>query len=69
LAEAESTAENLLTVLAKMSIKAGKTIKRVSILARQLKEISLSLVMAREKEAVIVLKVECAICRLMTPRV
>jgi hypothetical protein len=69
LAKAESTAENLLTALIKMNIKAKKAIKRASILAGQLEKISLSLVIIREKEAAITLKIECAICRLITLRV
>jgi hypothetical protein len=55
--------------LAGISLKAGKTIERVSILARQLKEIFLSLVMAREEKAAIILRVGCIICRLVTPKV
>jgi hypothetical protein len=69
LAEAESTAENLLTALAEMSLKAKKAIKRVSILAKQLKKISLSLVMIRKEEAAMVPKIGCIICRLVTSKV
>jgi uncharacterized coiled-coil protein SlyX len=68
LAEAENTAENLSTALAELSVKIGKTIKRVSILTGQLKKTSLSLVIAREKEAIIALKNECTIYYLITPR-
>jgi hypothetical protein len=69
LAEAESTAENLSIALAGLSIEAGKAIKRVSILAGQLEEVFLFLMIVREEEAAIVLKVGCIICRLMIPRV
>jgi hypothetical protein len=69
LAEAESTAENLSIALAGLSIKTGKAIKRASILAGQLKEVSLSLIMAREKKAVMVLRSEYTICRLIIPRI
>jgi hypothetical protein len=69
LAEVESTAENLSTVLAGISIEAGKTIERVSILIKQLEKISLSLVMTRKEEAAMVLRVGYIICRLITLRV
>jgi hypothetical protein len=69
LAEAENTAENLSTALAGMSIEAGKTTERASILAEQLKKVSLSLIMAREEEAAIAPRIRCTICRLITPRV
>jgi len=49
LAEAESTAKNLSTALAEISIKTGKAIERASILTNQLKEASLSLIMAKEE--------------------
>jgi hypothetical protein len=55
--------------LARVSLKAGKTTEKASILAGQLEKISLSLIITREKEAAIVLKVGYIICRLMTPRV
>jgi hypothetical protein len=55
--------------LAKISLKAGKVTEKASILAGQLKKASLSLVIIREEEAVIVSKVRCTICRLMTFRV
>jgi hypothetical protein len=69
LAEAESTAENLLIALAGLSIEAGKAIERVSILAGQLEKASLSLIMIREKKAIIALKNECIIYHLVTPRI
>jgi peroxiredoxin len=69
LAEAENTTKNLSTALAGMSIKTEKTIKRASILAKQLKEISLSLIMARKKKAAMIPKIEYTICRLMTPKI
>jgi hypothetical protein len=69
LAEAESTAENLSTALAGMSIKTEKTTKKVSILAGQLEKTSLSLVIIRKEEAVMILKIRYIIYRLMTPRV
>jgi len=64
LIKAENTAENLLIALAGLSIKAGKTIKRASILAGQLEKVSLFLVITREEEAIIALKSEYTICRL-----
>jgi hypothetical protein len=69
LAEAENTAKNLSTALAKMSIKVRETIKRALILAGQLEEASLFLIIIREEEAVMVLRVGCTICRLVTLRV
>jgi hypothetical protein len=69
LAKVENTAENLLTALTGISIKAGKAIERVSILIRQLEKIFLFLMIVKEKKAVIVLRVGYIICRLMTPRV
>jgi hypothetical protein len=55
--------------LAGISLKAGKTIKRVSILVRQLEEVSLFLIMAREEETAMAFQIRYIICRLMTPRV
>jgi len=69
LAETEQTAENLSTALTELSIEAGKTTKRVSILAGQLKKISLFLVIAKKEEAAMTLKVRYIIYRLMTPKV
>jgi hypothetical protein len=69
LAEAESTAENLSTALIRMSLEAGKIIKRVSILAGQLEKVSLSLIIIRKEEAAMALRVGYTIYRLMTPRV
>jgi hypothetical protein len=68
LAETESTAENLSTALAGLSVEIGKAIERVSILAGQLEEASLFLVIIREEEATIVLRNECTICHLVTLR-
>jgi hypothetical protein len=69
LAEVESTAENLLTALAGISIKVGEAIKRALILARQLEEASLSLVIVGKKEVIIAFRNECTIYRLITPRI
>ena len=69
MAEAESTAKNLSIALAGLSVETGKATERVSILAGQLEKVLLSLIMAREKEAVIMLKNECTICHLMTLRI
>jgi hypothetical protein len=55
--------------LARISIKAGEAIEKALILAGQLEKASLSLVMAREKEAVIILKIRYTICRLVTLKV
>jgi hypothetical protein len=55
--------------LAGISLKARKAIKKASILTEQLEKASLSLIMAKEKEAAIVPRVKYTICRLMTPRV
>jgi hypothetical protein len=52
-----------------MSLEAEKAIKRVSILAGQLEKAFLSLIMAKEKEAIIEPRVRYTIYRLMTPRV
>jgi len=65
LTKAENTAKNLSTALTRISIKTRKAIKKVSILAGQLKKISLFLVIAREEEAIMALKNECTICRLI----
>jgi hypothetical protein len=69
LAEIESTTENLSIALAGLSVEAGKAIERISILAGQLKEASLSLVMARKKKAMIAPRNEYIICYLITPRI
>ena len=66
MAEAENTVKNLSTALAGLNVETGKTIERASILAGQLEKVSLSLVMAREEEAIIVLKNEYTICYLIT---
>jgi hypothetical protein len=69
LAEVESAAKNLSTVLAGVSFEAGEATERALILAGQLEEASLSLVMVREEEAIMALRSECIICRLTIPRV
>jgi hypothetical protein len=69
LAEAESTAKNLSTALAGVSIKTKKAIERVSILAGQLEKVFLFLMIVKEKEAVMALKVRYTICRLVISRV
>jgi len=69
LAKAENAAENLLIALADVSLKAGKAIEKVSILAGQLKKVSLSLMIVRKEEAVKVLKVRYTIYRLVISRV
>jgi hypothetical protein len=66
LAEAENMAKNLSIALVELSVEIGEMIERVLILAGQLEEASLFLVMAREKEAIIALKNECIICHLIT---
>jgi hypothetical protein len=48
-----------------MSLEAGKVIKRVLILARQLEEASLFLVIIRKEEAAMILRVGYIICRLI----
>jgi hypothetical protein len=52
-----------------MSLKAEKATERASILAGQLKEVSLFLVIVREEEAAIIPRVGCTICRLVTFRI
>jgi hypothetical protein len=69
LAEAENIAKNLSTALAGLSVKAREVTERVSILAGQLKEISLFLIITREEEAVMTLRNECIIYRLIIPRI
>jgi hypothetical protein len=61
--------KNLSIVLAGMSLETGKVIKKVSILAGQLEEIFLFLIIIREEEATIILKIGYIICRLVIPRV
>jgi hypothetical protein len=68
LTEAEKTAGNLSITLTGMSREAKKAIKRISILAEQLKEASLSLIMAGGKKVIMALKSECTICHLITSR-
>jgi ribosomal protein L12E/L44/L45/RPP1/RPP2 len=69
LAEVESTAENLSTVLAGLSVEAEKAIERASILVGQLEKASLSLVIAREKKAVMALRNKYIICHLVTSKI
>jgi hypothetical protein len=52
-----------------VSLETEKAIKRVLILAGQLEEIFLSLIIVREEKAIIALRNECIICRLTIPRV
>jgi len=68
LAEIESTAENLLIALTGLSVEAGEITKKALILAGQLEEASLSLIMFKEKEAIMALKNEYIICRLIASR-
>ena len=65
--KAESTAKNLLTALAGLSVEAKEAIKRVSILAGQLEKTSLSLVIIREEEAIMAPRNEYTICHLVIP--
>jgi hypothetical protein len=58
-----------LTVLAGLSVEIREAIERASILAGQLKEISLSLIIAREEEIAIALRNECIIYRLVIPKI
>jgi hypothetical protein len=55
--------------LAGISLEAGKIIKKASILAGQLKKISLSLVIVKKEKAVMAFKIKCTICRLIISRV
>jgi hypothetical protein len=69
LAEIESTAENLSTALAEISIKIRKAIKKASILAGQLEKIFLSLIIVKEEKIIMILKNECTIYRLIIPKI
>jgi hypothetical protein len=69
LAKAESIAENLSTALTGLSIKVKEVTERASILAGQLEKVSLFLIMIRGEEAVITLRNECIICRLIAFRI
>ena len=69
MAEAESITENLSAALAGLSVKAKEIIEKVSILAGQLKKISLSLIMFREKDIIKALESEYIICRLVISRI
>jgi hypothetical protein len=66
LTEIKQTVENLLTALAGMNLKAGEITKKALILAGQLEETSLFLVIIREEEAAMVSRVRYIICRLIT---
>jgi hypothetical protein len=52
-----------------VSLEAGKTIERALILAGQLEEISLSLIITRKEEAAMIPKIRYIIYRLMTPKI
>jgi hypothetical protein len=52
LEKAENTAKNLLAALTGLSVEAGKTIKKASILAEQLKKVSLSLILLKKEEII-----------------
>jgi uncharacterized protein YwgA len=69
LAKVENTAKNLSIALAEMNIEIKKTIKKISILTEQLEKISLFLIVTREEEVAMVLRIGCTIYRLITPRV
>jgi hypothetical protein len=66
LAKAESTVKNLSIALTGLSIETEETIERVLILTGQLKKISLSLIIAKEKEVIMTPKNEYIIYRLIT---
>jgi hypothetical protein len=68
LAETESIAENLSAALTGLNIEIGEIIEKALILAGQLKKAFLSLIMPREEKAIITLKNEYIIYRLITPR-
>jgi hypothetical protein len=55
--------------LAGVSLEAGEATERALILTGQLEEVSLSLIMIKEKKAAIAPKVRYTICRLITPRI
>jgi uncharacterized coiled-coil protein SlyX len=69
LEEAENTAENLSATLAELSVEAGKITERVSILAGQLKKVSLSLILSKKEEVTGILDNEYIICRLIAFRI
>jgi hypothetical protein len=69
LVKVENTAENLLTALTGVSLKAGKTTKKISILVGQLEKVFLSLIIIREEEAAIIPRVRYIICRLVILKV
>jgi hypothetical protein len=68
LAEAESITKKLSTALAGLSVETGEVTEKASILAGQLEKTSLSLIITREEEAVITLKNEYIIYRLIASR-
>jgi hypothetical protein len=55
LEKAENTAENLSAVLAGLSVEVGEITEKASILAGQLKKISLSLILLKEKKVIEIL--------------
>jgi len=52
LEKAENTVENLSAILAGLNVEAGKIIERAAILAGQLEEVSLSLILLKEEEVI-----------------
>jgi hypothetical protein len=50
LEEAKNTAKNLSAALAGLNVETGKITERASILVGQLKKVSLSLILLKEKE-------------------
>ena len=68
MAEVENIAENLSIALTGLNVKTEEITEKTSILTGQLKKISLFLIITKKKEAVITLKNEYIIYRLITPR-
>jgi hypothetical protein len=68
LEEAENTAKNLSAVLVGLSVEAGETIKRVSILTGQLEKASLFLILLREEKVTGIIGNEYIIYRLIVSR-
>jgi hypothetical protein len=62
-------AKNLSTALARINLKTEKATEKASILAKQLKETSLSLMIVKKEKAIITPRNKYIICRLITPRV
>jgi hypothetical protein len=69
LAEAENIAKNLSTALTGLSVEAKEVTERASILAGQLEKVSLFLIIIRKKKAVITLRNEYIIYRLIVSRI